>query len=161
MNPVVAVIAPGMMGAAVGGRLVENGLKVLTSLAGRSADTAARAKKYGLTSASDEEIAGDRFHPLDPAAGRRGGAGAALRAGADREQQQAGLRRLQRGEPADHGAGRCRDRAHRLAVRRCRHHRLAAEDGDAGPRFYASGPHAPRFATLAAIRARCPGAQVR
>ena len=37
MNPVVAVIAPGMMGAAVGGRLVENGLKVLTSLTGRSA----------------------------------------------------------------------------------------------------------------------------
>ena len=40
MNPVVAVIAPGMMGAAVGGRLVENGLKVLTSLTGRSAETA-------------------------------------------------------------------------------------------------------------------------
>ena len=34
MNPVVAVIAPGMMGAAVAGRLVENGLKVLTSLGG-------------------------------------------------------------------------------------------------------------------------------
>jgi len=61
MNPVVAVIAPGMMGSAVGGRLVENGLKVLTSLTGRSADTVARAKKYGLTSASDEEIAGSDF----------------------------------------------------------------------------------------------------
>jgi putative dehydrogenase len=61
MNPVVAVIAPGMMGSAVGGRLVENGLKVLTSLTGRSADTVARAKKYGMTSASDEEIAGSDF----------------------------------------------------------------------------------------------------
>src|SRR6266852_8969034 len=60
-NPVVAVIAPGMMGAAVGGRLVENGLKVLTSLTGRSADTQARAKKHGLTSASDEEIAAADF----------------------------------------------------------------------------------------------------
>ena len=49
MNPVVAVIAPGMMGAAVAGRLIESGLKVLTSLTGRSADTMARAKKYGLT----------------------------------------------------------------------------------------------------------------
>ena len=38
MQPVVAVIAPGMMGAAVGGRLVEHGLKVLTSLKGRSAE---------------------------------------------------------------------------------------------------------------------------
>src|SRR5262247_351644 len=61
MNPVVAVIAPGMMGAAVAGRLVENGLKVLTSLTGRSADTIARAKKYGLTAASDEEIAASDF----------------------------------------------------------------------------------------------------
>ena len=42
MTPVVAVIAPGMMGAAVGKRLVDNGLKVLTSLKGRSQETAAR-----------------------------------------------------------------------------------------------------------------------
>ena len=61
MNPVVAVVAPGMMGAAVAGRLVESGLKVLTSLSGRSADTVARAKKYGLTAASDEEIAAADF----------------------------------------------------------------------------------------------------
>jgi putative dehydrogenase len=57
MNPVVAVIAPGMMGAAVGGRLVERGLKVLTSLKGRSADSTARASQAGLTDASDDEIA--------------------------------------------------------------------------------------------------------
>ena len=56
MNPVVAVIAPGMMGAAVAGRLVENGLKVLTSLTGRSADTIARAKKHGLTAAGDAAV---------------------------------------------------------------------------------------------------------
>ena len=37
MTPVVAVIAPGMMGAAVGKKLVDNGVKVLTSLTGRSA----------------------------------------------------------------------------------------------------------------------------
>ena len=43
MTPVVAVIAPGMMGAAVGKRLVDNGVKVLTSLKGRSAETATRA----------------------------------------------------------------------------------------------------------------------
>jgi 3-hydroxyisobutyrate dehydrogenase-like beta-hydroxyacid dehydrogenase len=61
MPPVVAIIAPGMMGAAVGQRLVENGLKVLTSLAGRSKETAARAQAAGLTSASDEEIARAEF----------------------------------------------------------------------------------------------------
>jgi 3-hydroxyisobutyrate dehydrogenase-like beta-hydroxyacid dehydrogenase len=57
MTPVVAVIAPGMMGGAVGGRLVAHGLKVLTSLAGRSAETTARAKDAGMVAASDEEIA--------------------------------------------------------------------------------------------------------
>src|SRR5215208_5059501 len=61
MNPVVAVIAPGMMGAAVGGRLVERGLKVLTSLKGRSADSATRARHAGLTDAGDDEIAAADF----------------------------------------------------------------------------------------------------
>src|SRR5271154_6898397 len=57
MTPVVAVIAPGMMGAAVGKRLVDNGLKVLTSLTGRSAETAARAKAAGMAAARDADIA--------------------------------------------------------------------------------------------------------
>jgi 3-hydroxyisobutyrate dehydrogenase-like beta-hydroxyacid dehydrogenase len=61
MSPVVAVIAPGMMGAAVGGRLVAHGLKVLTSLTGRSAETVARAKTAGLAAAGDEEIAASDF----------------------------------------------------------------------------------------------------
>jgi L-threonate 2-dehydrogenase len=61
MNPVVAVIAPGAMGAAVGKRLVEHGLKVLTSLQGRSAETVARAGAAGLAAASDDEIAGADF----------------------------------------------------------------------------------------------------
>src|SRR6202167_4958885 len=61
MTPVVAVIAPGMMGAAVGRRLVDNGVKVLTSLKGRSAETVARAKAAGMAAASDEEIAGTDF----------------------------------------------------------------------------------------------------
>jgi putative dehydrogenase len=61
MTPVVAVIAPGAMGAAVGKRLVDNGLKVLTALKGRSPDTQARAKSAGMASASDEEIAACDF----------------------------------------------------------------------------------------------------
>src|SRR4051794_28584119 len=61
MQPVVAVIAPGMMGAAVGGRLVEHGLTVLTSLKGRSAESVARAKAAGLTDASDDKIAAAEF----------------------------------------------------------------------------------------------------
>jgi L-threonate 2-dehydrogenase len=61
MNPVVAVIAPGAMGSAIGKRLADNGLKVLTSLEGRSADTAARAKAAGMVAASDKEIAAADF----------------------------------------------------------------------------------------------------
>jgi L-threonate 2-dehydrogenase len=57
MNPVVAVVAPGAMGAAVGKRLAEHGLKVITSLAGRSAETVARAGAAGISAVSDEEIA--------------------------------------------------------------------------------------------------------
>jgi len=57
MQPVVAVIAPGMMGSGVGKRLVENGIEVRTALAGRSEATMARAKAAGMVGASDEQIA--------------------------------------------------------------------------------------------------------
>jgi putative dehydrogenase len=46
--PIVAVIAPGAMGAAVGGRLVAHGADVITLLTGRSPATAARAEAAGM-----------------------------------------------------------------------------------------------------------------
>jgi 3-hydroxyisobutyrate dehydrogenase-like beta-hydroxyacid dehydrogenase len=49
------------MGAAVGKRLTDHGVKVLTSLEGRSEATKARAKAAGMTAASDEEIAATDF----------------------------------------------------------------------------------------------------
>jgi putative dehydrogenase len=49
MSPVVAIVAPGNMGAAVGQRLTENGVKVLTTLAGRGAASVARAVAAGMT----------------------------------------------------------------------------------------------------------------
>ena len=57
MTPVVAVIAPGAMGGAVGKRLVDNGVTVLTSLDGRSEETRARAKASGMSAAKDDDIA--------------------------------------------------------------------------------------------------------
>ena len=57
MQPLVAVIAPGAMGAGVGARLVQNGLKVVTSLEGRSAGSTKRAASAGMTPASDAEVA--------------------------------------------------------------------------------------------------------
>jgi putative dehydrogenase len=148
MNPVVAVVAPGMMGAAVAGRLAENGLKVLTSLAGRSADTAARAKTHGLVSASDEEIAAADFilSILPP------GDAVAL---------------AQRFAPTLTASNSKPVYVDCNAISPATTERVAAviaptgspfvdagiigappKPGDAGPRFYASGPNAPRFAEL-------------
>jgi 3-hydroxyisobutyrate dehydrogenase-like beta-hydroxyacid dehydrogenase len=148
MNPVVAVIAPGMMGAAVGQRLVERGLKVLTSLAGRSAETRARASAAGMTAASDEEIAATDFilSILPP------GEAVAL---------------AQRFAPALTASNSKPVFVDCNAVSPRTVENIAAvvaptgapfvdagiigappKPGDAGPRFYASGPHAPRFAAL-------------
>ncbi len=148
MTPVVAVIAPGMMGAAVGKRLVDNGVKVLTSLKGRSAETATRAKAAGMAAAGDEEIAASDFilSILPP------GDAVALA-----ERFQAALK-ASNAKPVyvDCNAINPKTVDRVAAV-------IAPTDcpfvdsgiigsppkpGDAGPRFYASGPAAPRFATL-------------
>lgn len=57
MAPVVAVIAAGAMGSAIGRRLNENGARVLTSLDGRGAATAERARAAGMEAVGDAEIA--------------------------------------------------------------------------------------------------------
>jgi 3-hydroxyisobutyrate dehydrogenase-like beta-hydroxyacid dehydrogenase len=54
----VAVIAPGMMGSAVGKRLSASGATVLTALAGRSAASVARAAGAGMADADIVRIAG-------------------------------------------------------------------------------------------------------
>jgi L-threonate 2-dehydrogenase len=47
-TPIVAIVAPGNMGAGVGRRLAENRITVLTSLAGRSEESAKRAREAGM-----------------------------------------------------------------------------------------------------------------
>jgi 3-hydroxyisobutyrate dehydrogenase-like beta-hydroxyacid dehydrogenase len=148
MTPVVAVIAPGMMGAAVGKRLVDNGLKVLTSLKGRSQETAARAKAAGMAVAGDEEIAASDFilSILPP------GDAVAL---------------AERFAPALQASNAKPVYVDCNAINPGTVDRVAAviaptgspfvdsgiigsppKPGDAGPRFYASGTAAQRFATL-------------
>src|SRR6478672_9095223 len=61
MTPVVAIVAPGAMGAGIGKRLASHGVRVLTSLAGRSEATAARAREAGMVGANNEEIAAADF----------------------------------------------------------------------------------------------------
>jgi 3-hydroxyisobutyrate dehydrogenase-like beta-hydroxyacid dehydrogenase len=57
LTPTVAIIASGSMGAGVGRRLTDHGVRVLTSLTGRSAASAARASDAGMTAADDRALA--------------------------------------------------------------------------------------------------------
>ena len=57
MSDLIAVIAPGEMGAGIGQRLHERGARVITSLAGRSAASGTRAERAGMVAvASDDEV---------------------------------------------------------------------------------------------------------
>lgn len=67
MNPVVAIVAQGAMGAGVGARLAERGLRVITSVEGRSAASAQRAKAAGMVAVSDQEcLQADFFLSICP-----------------------------------------------------------------------------------------------
>jgi 3-hydroxyisobutyrate dehydrogenase-like beta-hydroxyacid dehydrogenase len=148
MTPVVTVIAPGAMGAAVGKRLVDNGLKVLTSLKGRSQETQARAKQAGIAGASDEEIAASDFilSILPP--------GDAL----SLARHFAPVLKASNSKPVYVDCNAINpvtvDKvAAAIAPTDCPFVDAGIigsppKPGDAGPRFYASGPAAPRFATL-------------
>jgi 3-hydroxyisobutyrate dehydrogenase-like beta-hydroxyacid dehydrogenase len=53
----VAIVAAGNMGAAIGRRLTDNGVRVLTSVAGRSAASVKRAEAAGMQAVGDEMLA--------------------------------------------------------------------------------------------------------
>jgi L-threonate 2-dehydrogenase len=61
MPPIVAVIAPGMMGSAVAKRLTSAGVEVRTLLAGRSPATAKRAQASGMRDATLAQIVEAEF----------------------------------------------------------------------------------------------------
>ncbi len=148
MTPVVAVIAPGAMGAAVGKRLADNGLKVLTSLKARSAETQARAKAAGMADASDKEIAASDFIlsilPPGDALALAQGFAPALTASNSKPVY------VDCNAINPHTVERV---AAAIAPTGCPFADSGIigqppKPGDAGPRFYASGPAAQRFATL-------------
>src|SRR5262249_48298331 len=56
MKPVVAIVAPGNMGAAIAKRLANHGLKVLTTLEGRSAESEARAVAARMVAVTHEGL---------------------------------------------------------------------------------------------------------
>lgn len=56
-TPIVAIVAPGNMGASVGKRLTENKVRVLTALSGRSERSATRAREAGMEPVDDRALA--------------------------------------------------------------------------------------------------------
>ena len=161
MTVVVAIIAPGAMGAGVGKRLTSRGVRVLTALAGRSEATAARAREAGMAAAGDEEIAAADFilSILPP------GDALAL---------------AQRFAPVLVASNAKPVYVDRNAVNPATVERVAAavaptgcsfvdagiigappKGNDAGPRFYASGAAAPRFAALRQYGLMCASSKVR
>ena len=129
MLPTVAIIAPGNMGAAVGMRLVERGVRVVTSLKGRSRASSERAKTAGMTPAEDAEIAQADFvlsivPPKEalPLAERL----APSLSAANKKPLYVDCNAV---SPADGEADRSGDRRDRLPVRGRRHHRRAAARG--------------------------------
>jgi putative dehydrogenase len=147
MKPVVAVIAQGAMGAAVGQRLVEHGLEARTSLAGRSEASAKRARAAGVKPVDDDGIvACDFLLSIVPPAD----------ALALAQRFSAALARTRRTVFVDCNAV-CPETVARIAA-------VVANAGCAfvdasiiggpprpkekGPSFYASGEHAKRFAAL-------------
>ena len=101
MTLTVAIIAPGNMGAAVGGRLTQNKVNVLTSLAGRSQASANRAKAAGMTAVADAQLTESDFLLSIVPPGDALALAQRLAPRARRRQQEAGLCRLQRAQPAN------------------------------------------------------------
>ena len=56
MTPTVAIIAPGNMGAGIGQRLTEHKVSVLTTLSGRSAASAARARSAAMAAVEERQL---------------------------------------------------------------------------------------------------------
>jgi L-threonate 2-dehydrogenase len=149
MRPVVAVVAPGSMGAAVGGRLAANGVEVLTALEGRGEASRERARAAGMKAAADAELAEADFvlSIVPPAV-----------APAFAERMALALRNARRkavfvdcnavspetvrriADTIQASGAPCVD-AGIIG--------LPPRAGASGPNFYASGPHAGRFKSLA------------
>ena len=126
-TPIVAVVAPGNMGAGVGRRLTENKVTVLTSLAGRSEESVKRAREAGMQPVEERALAeADFFLSIVPP-GDALGLASRLVPYPGRGQQKADLCRMQCGQPADDAEDRRCDRQDRLSFCRRRHHWAAAE----------------------------------
>jgi 3-hydroxyisobutyrate dehydrogenase-like beta-hydroxyacid dehydrogenase len=149
MKPTVAVIAPGNMGAAVGARLVQQGLEVVTSLAGRSAESAERAAAAGMRPVADGEVAQADFVLSIVPPGEALPLAQRLAPVLDASNHKPLYVECNAVSPAT-----VRRIADVVAATGCPFADAGIigqppKPGDAGPRFYVSGPHARQVEALA------------
>ena len=149
MSLTVALSRPAIWGAGVGRRLTENGVTVLTSLAGRSAESEKRAREAGMTPVEDRALMDADFllsivPPGDALALAKRMAGRA-----DRGQQEAGLTlNATRSAPK-----RCEQIADVIAAAGATFIGAGIigpplKPGSKNTKIYASGPHARELAVL-------------
>ncbi|MGO8866494.1 MAG: DUF1932 domain-containing protein [Alphaproteobacteria bacterium] len=150
MAPTIVVIAMGEMGSAVGRRLRERGAKVLTSLAGRSAASRARAERAGVAIVDDDvKLVADADYVLSIIPPGEAAAFAARMAPALGQSNR---------RPVFVDCNAVSPQTVRkvealLAPSGCPFVDAGIiggppREGEDGPRFYASGPHAAAFAAL-------------
>ena len=148
MQPIVAVIAPGMMGSAVGQRLVENGIEVRTAARRpqRGHRGARQGRRHGRRVGRTDRRHRDIILSILPPGDALGPGGAA------------GARAARRGEEADLSSIATRSIRHG-AAHRARGEETGATFVDGGiiggppkagysPKIYLSGEAAPRVAEL-------------
>ena len=150
MAPTVVVIAMGEMGSGVARRLVERGARVATSLAGRSASSRARAERAGVAVIDDDvKLVADADFLLSiiPPGEAVGFA----------ERMAPALRQSNRRPVFVDCNAISPETARNVAVRIAPSGVAFVDagiiggpprEGENGPRFYASGPEAARFAEL-------------
>lgn len=129
MGSVVGILGTGAMGSAVARRLSDQGCRVLTLLraAVNRAGGACPRRRHARRRTGGARRG--RSGALDRATRRRGDGGRRSRSGAQRRAAARRLYRLQCGESGHGARDRRAHRRHRLAFRRRRHHRPAADRG--------------------------------
>jgi len=150
MAPTIVVIAMGEMGSAVGGRLRERGARVLTSLAGRSDASKGRAERAGVAIVDDDvKLVADADYVLSIIPPGEAVAFAARMAPSLRQSNRRPLfidcnavspQTVRKVEALIAPSGCPFVDAGIIGG--------PPREGEAGPRFYASGPHAAAFAAL-------------
>ena len=150
-DPTVAIMSPGDMGHAVAAMLRGHGLRVITCLEGRSARTRALAEQAGIEAVADDDAlvreADLLLSILVPAEAER--LARRIAAALERTARRPPLCRLQCDRAADRAPDRRPGRGGGRPLRRCRHHRAAAQGRHAHAR---STPRASTRRDFAALR---------